>query len=167
MSFCSHSIVSRMLDTKFAHGTAIVLIDSDLFTAIWIVRRIGKVIVKSALDPYNVQESAQSPKHYMLVWAGSDALMVTELYGQFISSTISGAHDDVIKWNHFPRYWPFVRGIHRSPVNSPHKGQWRGALMFSLICPRINGWVNNGEAGDLIHHRVLYDVIVMPIINLF
>ena len=44
------------------------------------------------------------------------------------------AHDDVIKWKHFPRYWPFVRGIHRSPVNSPHKGQWRGALMFSLIC---------------------------------
>ena len=34
----------------------------------------------------------------------------------------------------FPCYWPFVRGIHRSPVNSPHKGQWRGALMFSLIC---------------------------------
>ena len=31
-------------------------------------------------------------------------------------------HDDVIKWKHFPRYWPFVRGIHRSPVNSPHKG---------------------------------------------
>ena len=43
-------------------------------------------------------------------------------------------HDDVIKWKHFPRYWPFVRGIHRSPVNSPHKGQWRGALMISLIC---------------------------------
>ena len=44
------------------------------------------------------------------------------------------AHDDVIKWKHFPRYWPFVRGIHRSPVNSPHKGQWRGDLVFSLIC---------------------------------
>ena len=43
-------------------------------------------------------------------------------------------HDDVIKWKHFPRYWPCVRGIHRSPVNSPHKGQWRGALVFSLIC---------------------------------
>ena len=41
-------------------------------------------------------------------------------------------HVDVIKWKHFPRHWPFVRGIHRSPVNSPHKGQWRGALMFSL-----------------------------------
>ena len=48
-------------------------------------------------------------------------------------------HDDVIKWKHFPRYWPFVREIHRSPVNFPHKGQWRGALMFSLICARING----------------------------
>ena len=51
-------------------------------------------------------------------------------------------HDDVIKWKHFPRYWLFVRGIHRSPVNSPHKGQWCWALIFSLICVWINGWVN-------------------------
>ena len=61
----------------------------------------------------------------------------------------------------FPRYWPFVRGILRSPVNSPHKGQWRGALMFSLICVWINGWVNNLEAGDLRRCRAHYDVIVM------
>ena len=70
-------------------------------------------------------------------------------------------HDDVIKWKHFPRNWPFVRGIHRSPVNSPHKGQWRGALMFTLICARINGWVNTREAGDLRRYRPHYDVIVM------
>ena len=70
-------------------------------------------------------------------------------------------HDDVIKWKHFPRNWPFVRGIHRSPVNSPHKGQWRGALMFSLICTRINGWANNGEAGDLRRYQAHCDVIVM------
>ena len=70
-------------------------------------------------------------------------------------------HDDVIKWNHFPRYWPFVPGIHRSPVNSPHKGQWRGALMFSLIRAWIKDWVNNREAGDLRRHRVHYDVTVM------
>ena len=70
-------------------------------------------------------------------------------------------HHDVIKWKHFPRYWPFVRGIHWSPVNSPHKGQWRRALMFSLICAWINGWENNREAGDLRRHRVLYDVTVM------
>ena len=70
-------------------------------------------------------------------------------------------HDDVIRWKHFPRYWPFVRGIHRSPVNSLHKGQWRWALMFSLICIWINAWVNNREAGDLRRYRAHYDVIVM------
>ena len=47
------------------------------------------------------------------------------------------------------------------PVNSPHKGQWRGALMFSLICVYINGWVNNREAGDLRRHYSHYDVNVM------
>ena len=61
----------------------------------------------------------------------------------------------------FPRYWPFVRGIHRPPVNSPHKGQRHGALMFPLIRTWINGSVNNGEAGDLRRHRVHYDVTVM------
>ena len=70
-------------------------------------------------------------------------------------------HDDVIKWKNFPRYWPFVRGIHRSLVNSPHKGQWRGVLMFSLICARINGSVNNDEAGYLRRHRSYYDVTAM------
>ena len=76
-------------------------------------------------------------------------------------SNNSENHDDVIKWKHFPRNWPFVREIHRSPVNSPHKGQWRRALMFSLTCARINGWVNNGESGDLRRYRAHYDVIVM------
>ena len=52
--------------------------------------------------------------------------------------------DDVIKWKHFPRYWAFVQGIHRWP--SPQKGQWRRALMFSLICAWLNGWVNSDEA---------------------
>ena len=47
-------------------------------------------------------------------------------------------HDDVIKWEQFPRYWDFVGGIHRSPVNSTHKGQCRGALIFSLICTLNN-----------------------------
>ena len=72
-------------------------------------------------------------------------------------------HDDVIKWKHFPRYWPFVRGPHRSPVNSPHKGQWRGALMLSLICVWINGWINNRVSGDLRRYRAHYDVIDMTL----
>ena len=46
------------------------------------------------------------------------------------------------------------------PVNSPHKGQWRGAL-FSLICVWIDGWVDNREAGDVIRYCAHYDVIVM------
>ena len=47
----------------------------------------------------------------------------------------------------------------------PHKAQWRGALMFSLICVWINGWVNNSEACDLRHYRAHYDVIVMFILK--
>ena len=70
-------------------------------------------------------------------------------------------HGDVIKWGNFPRYWPFVRGNHWSPVNSPHKGQWRGALIFSLISAWANGWTNNLDAGDLRRLRAKYDVIVM------
>ena len=62
---------------------------------------------------------------------------------------------------HFPRYWPFLRGIHRSPVNSPHKGQWHGALIFFFICARINGWANNRKAGDLGRHSAHYDASVM------
>ena len=52
-----------------------------------------------------------------------------------------------------------------SPVTGefPHKGQWCRALMFSLICAWIRGWVNNREAGDLRCHRTHYDVIVMAL----
>ena len=47
------------------------------------------------------------------------------------------------------------------PGEFPHKGQWRGAWMFSLICVWINDWVNNREAGDLRRHRTHYNVIVI------
>ena len=80
----------------------------------------------------------------------------------FISDkSVLVSHDDVIKWKHFRRNWPCVWGIHRSPVNSPHKGQWRGALMFSFICAWISGCVNNREAGDLRRRRTHYDVTLM------
>ena len=100
------------------------------------------------------------------------------------------SHDEGIKWKHFPRYWPSVWGIHRWTMNSPHKGQWRGALLdmcmnkwlskqsrrwwvgltkasdaglwyFLWSAPWINGWVDNREAGDLRRHRTHYDVNVM------
>ena len=62
-------------------------------------------------------------------------------------------------WRHqmetFPRYWPFVRGIHWSPVNSPQKVQWRWVFMFYLICTWTNSLANNGDAGDSLqwHHN--------------
>ena len=94
-------------------------------------------------------EILQSYQYLIMVsWHGNTFILVA-------------LHDDCIKWKHFPRYWPFVRGIHRSPVTSSHKGQWRGALMFSLICVWINGWVNNREAGDLRRYRAHYDVTLM------
>ena len=71
-------------------------------------------------------------------------------------------HDDVIKWKYFLHYWPFLLGIHRSPVNSPHKGQWCGTLLFSLIRTWINSCVSNRESGDLWRHRDYHGVTVMP-----
>ena len=50
-------------------------------------------------------------------------------------------------------------------MNSPHKDQWRGALVFSLICAWLNGWVSNCEAGDWRHHSAHYDVTVVALIN--
>ena len=76
------------------------------------------------------------------------------------------SHDDVITGKNFPRYWPFVRGIHWSSVNSPRKGQWRGTLMFSLICVWTNSWANSGEAGDLNRHHAQFDVIVISTLGL-
>ena len=75
-------------------------------------------------------------------------------------SNLNIGHDDVIKWKHFPRYCPFVWGIHRSPVNST-KGSDAELWCFLWFAHWINGWVNNREAGDLRRHRAYYDVIVM------
>ena len=77
----------------------------------------------------------------------------------WLISTAEIHHD--ITWQHFLCYRSFVRGIYRWPVNSRHICQWRGALIFSLICAWIHGWVNNREAGDLRRHRAHYNVTVM------
>ena len=93
-------------------------------------------------------------RHISSLWPNQSVTYMAPL------ANLQSFHDDVIKWKHFPRYWPFARRIHQSPVKSPHKGQWRGALMFSLICIWINGWVNNREAGDLRSYRTHNDVTV-------
>ena len=102
----------------------------------------------------------------VLSWFGSASFFSYHLRSLHTLVTVllkqrENYHEDVSKWKHFPHNWPFVQGIHRSPVNSLHKGKWRGTLIFSLICVWINGWVNNREAGDLRRHRAHYDATIM------
>ena len=62
---------------------------------------------------------------------------------------------------------PFFRGIHQSPVNSPHKSQWRGTLMFLLICAWIKrlskqswGWWFETPSRSLWRHHNSQDHII-------
>ena len=71
------------------------------------------------------------------------------------------------RWRHqrkiFSRIGPLWGKNHQSPVDSPHKGQWREALMCSLTCTWSNGWANNRDAGDLRRHQAYSDVTVMKV----
>ena len=96
-------------------------------------------------------------------------IQTCEWIGNFFTEApirIIAANNDKDKpwWRHqmeaFSALLALCVGIRRSPVNSPHKGQWRGILMFSFICAWINGWVNNREDGDLRRHITHYDVTV-------
>ena len=99
-------------------------------------------------------------KDSLYIETGSSAWLSTQI-AEWWAPWTWRIHDDIIKLKDFLCYWPFVWGIHRSPVNSPHKGQWRGALMFALICSWINGSINNREASYLRCHCTHYDVTVM------
>ena len=95
-------------------------------------------------------------------WMKSNILLPpSDQYNQFKSKTDSTTwwrH----QWKHLPRYWPFVRGIHRSPVNYPHTKTSHAELWcFLWSAPGLNGWVNSHEACDLRRHRAHHDVIVM------
>ena len=91
---------------------------------------------------------------------------VAFIWGQFYKrypSHQSLNHDDVIKWKHFPCYWPSVRGIHRSPVTGEFPSQRPVTRTFGVffICVWINSCVNNREAGDVRRYRAHYDITVM------
>ena len=68
----------------------------------------------------------------------------------------------IIHWCNSAAWWRHQMETF-SALLAPHKGQWRGAMMFCLICVWIDGWVNNGEAGDLRRYRAHYDVTVMQL----
>ena len=118
----------------------------------YIVFKILEINIPICMLPMRARYEVQrfSPQRAMLMYHSCTARIIMLCW-----------HDDVIKWKHFPRYWPFVRGIHWS--------QWIPRTKFSdaelwyFLWPVlwINGWVNNHEAGDLRHHRAHYDVIVI------
>ena len=74
-----------------------------------------------SLSPYDVTRP-----QWVKSWSCCPMRCCHNLHSPYLS------HDDVIKWKYFLHYWPFVWGIHRSSVNSAHKGQWRRALIFYL-----------------------------------
>ena len=84
----------------------------------------------------NRYDDAIKLKHFpqwLALWAGDSPVTLLSLSCN-TAAPVERTHDDVIKWEHFPRYWHLVRVIHQPSLNSPHKGQWRKALVFSLIC---------------------------------
>ena len=104
-----------------------------------------------------------------ITWSIADILLFGFLKWNLTDTWLNVSHSTSRKcnswWRHemerFSALLAIKRGIHWGPVNSSHKGQWRGVLMFSLICVWINGWVNTREAGDLRGYRAHYDVTVM------
>ena len=119
------------------HPAMQIMIETCAFAHESIINRFNECIFTSWLKLYKEWNWTYDTSFWRCIW----------LY--LLGIEMVFLHDDVIKWKHFPRYWPFVQGIHRWPVNSHSTGQWRRALMFSLIRAWIDVWVNNREAGDL------------------
>ena len=76
-------------------------------------------------------------------------------------------HDDVIEWRHFLHYWPFVRGIHRSPVDSPHKSQWHFNVSFDVCLNKpfskpSRCWRFETPWCALWHHCLRMSILLMP-----
>ena len=145
-NYCSLAISHRyIVDAFFVFQCGLVLPDST-HTSQWGHNERDGVSNHQRLDFCSIvcsgadQKEHQSAASLAYVW-GIQWWPVDSPHKRPVMQwrQCQGGHDDVIKWKHFPRYWPFVRGIHRSLVNSPHKGQWDRALMFSLIYAWTNG----------------------------
>ena len=110
-------------------------------------------MIISKIEPSGKGESVESPHKGSIMRSFN------------VSFCLAYTNSRVSWWRHqmetFSALLTICAGNSPVPVNSPHKGQWRGALVFSLICVWINGWVNNREAGDLRRYRAHYDVTVM------
>ena len=81
----------------------------DFLSCLMLARNISGIFIPGAASHFF---QLLLPRGYLLQWSSNHA-----------------KHDDVFKWKHFPRYWPFVRGI-RSPVNSPQRPMTRSFKVF-------------------------------------
>ena len=142
--------------TSFIHATdshgsckACLLIYSAVISIHWSI-----FISSSAVSSIH----AAALDHLPATWTGEETrrqpLCSAHSLGpqlQLRSYSTSGVHDDVIKWKHFPRYWPFVRGIGEFPaqrlvtrsfdvffdlrLNKRSSKQWRGWWLETSSCP--------------------------------
>ena len=64
-------------------------------------------------------QKTSNAENVSILWRhyGSNSLVWIVKKG--VVGNISFMYDDVIKRKHYPRYWSFVRGIHRSPSQRP------------------------------------------------
>ena len=76
------------------------------------------------------------------------------LSSNVISTPLVEQHDDVMTWNSFPHYRPFVKGIHRSPVDFLHKDTLMRTFDVSLKLAWTNCWTNSRIADDLRRHDI-------------
>ena len=106
------------------------------------------------LDPCKHSVNFKLKLNHMASWKCVALLLTT----QCVKKEVCGY---CIIWTDLGKFSHWIFHLLLWPVNSPHKGQWSGALMFPLICAWINVWGNNHESGDFRPHRAHYDVIVV------
>ena len=105
------------------------------------LHRYKVVVVMPCILPFPCALSTVTGWVFLRLW--SENIMCTHMArNDAETSRVSLYHDDVIKWEHFPCYWTFVKGT------------------FSLICAWTNAWANNRGPGDLGYHRAYYDATV-------
>ena len=78
----------------------------NIYTFTWNSRFQAFHFVQQALVPDYVVWLCRSR-----FWKRFTIIMINTSWEVFID--VGFDHDDVIKWKHFPRYYPFSRGIHR------------------------------------------------------
>ena len=69
--------------------------------------------------------------------------------------------DSTTWWRHKMETFSALLVFCADNSHSPNKGQWRGALIHSLICAWTNSWANTEDAGDLRSHRAHHDATIM------